>query len=128
MNKIKVVLIDDEREFIEPLKERLNMRGLKAMMATTDYEGLGLVKNVNPDVVILDLLMPGLGGIEILRRLKKEEKDIQVIVTTGKGCNVSEDEWKSLGAFDCIDKPIDIDELINKIHEAVSNKRTNIQQ
>ena len=119
---IKVLLVDDEVAFVNTLAQRLRMRKL---LADTVYDGeqaLSYIKQVEPDVIVLDLKMPGLHGIEVLREIKKIKREIQVIILTGHGTDKDEEEARKLGGFDFLRKPADIDLLLAKIKEAFSDK------
>ncbi len=119
---IKVLLVDDEVAFVNTLAQRLRMRKL---LVDTVYDGeqaLSYIKEIEPDVIVLDLKMPGLHGIEVLREIKKIKREIQVIILTGHGTDKDEEEAKKLGGFDFLRKPADIDLLLAKIKEAFSEK------
>lgn len=120
--EIKVLLVDDEVEFINTLAQRLKMRDL---LVDTVYDGLQAlesIRKVEPDVIVLDLKMPGMYGIEVLREIKKIRREIQVIILTGHGNAKDEQEARSLGGFDFLQKPVNIDLLVAKIHEAFKEK------
>ena len=119
---IKVLLVDDEIAFVNTLAQRLRLRKL---LVDTVYDGaqaLSYIKEIEPDVIVLDLKMPGLHGIEVLREIKKIKREIQVIILTGHGTEKDEEEAKKLGGFDFLQKPADIDLLMRKIKEAFSEK------
>ena len=119
---IKVLLVDDEVEFVNTLAQRLTMREL---LVDTVYDGpqaLDFIKKVEPDVIVLDLKMPGLHGIEVLREIKKSSPNIQVIILTGHGTDADEVEARKLGGFEFLRKPADIDLLVAKIKEAFQEK------
>jgi DNA-binding response OmpR family regulator len=119
---IKVLLVDDEIAFVNTLAQRLRMRKL---LVDTVYDGeqaLSYIKEIEPDVIVLDLKMPGLHGIEVLREIKKIKREIQVIILTGHGTEKDEEEARKLGGFDFLRKPADIDLLLAKIKEAFSEK------
>jgi len=100
------------------LAQRLRMREL---IVDTVYDGeqaLSFIKKIEPDVIVLDLKMPGLYGIDVLREIKKFNANIQVIVLTGHGNEKDEQEARKLGGFDFLRKPADIDLLVAKIKEA----------
>lgn len=120
--EIKVLLVDDEVDFVDTLAQRLKMREL---LVDTVYDGeqaLSFIKKIEPDVIVLDLKMPGLHGIEVLREIKSSSPQIQVIILTGHGTEKDEDEAKKLGGFDFLRKPADIDLLVAKIKEAFMEK------
>jgi DNA-binding response OmpR family regulator len=119
---IKVLLVDDEVEFVNTLAQRLKMRDL---LVDTVYDGpqaLDFIRKIEPDVIVLDLKMPGLHGIEVLREIKKTRSEIQVIILTGHGTDQDEEEARKLGGFDFLHKPADIDLLLAKIKEAFQEK------
>lgn len=120
MKRCKVLLVDDEAEFAATLAERLTLRGMDARTASRGEEALALLESDPPDVVVLDVMMPGLGGIQVLQRIKRQYPKIQVILLTGMTAAVEAEEARRLGAFDCLMKPLRIDELIRVIGEAVA--------
>jgi DNA-binding response OmpR family regulator len=121
---IHVLLVDDEEAFVNTLAQRLRMRELDVDVVYTGEEALSYVKKREPDVMVLDLKMPGIYGMEVLRELKKSKskKEIQVIVLTGHGSDKDEEEARRLGGFDFLRKPADIDLLLKKIKEAYAEK------
>lgn len=121
MDPMKILLVDDEREFVTTLAERLELRNMEVAIAMNGEEALGLVENDPPQVVVLDVMMPGLGGLEVLEKIKAMDSRIQVILLTGHGATKDGIRGMQLGAFDYLIKPIDIDELIDKLNEAVKS-------
>lgn len=120
--KIKVLLVDDEVEFVNTLAQRLKMREL---LVSTVYDGeqaLAAIREEEPDVIVLDLKMPGLHGIEVLREIKKLTPRVQVIILTGHGTDKDEVAARELGGFDFMRKPADIDLLVSRIKEAFAEK------
>jgi len=115
--KLKVLLVDDEKEFVESLSERLELRNLEAEIAYDGEQALAAIKGGKHDVMVLDLRMPGIDGIEVLRRVKKTNPDVQVVILTGHGTDKEEAEAKKLGAFAYLKKPVDIDHLIGTLHK-----------
>jgi len=114
--KLKVLLVDDEKEFVESLSERLALRNLKADVAYDGEQALKTVQEESPDVMVLDLRMPGINGIEILRKVKKEHQDMAVVVLTGHGTDKDEKEVMRLGAAAYLRKPVDVDLLVGTLH------------
>ncbi|MGA7144125.1 MAG: response regulator [Desulfobacterales bacterium] len=119
MEPMKILLVDDEQEFVTTLAERLELRNMKVMIAMSGESALGFVETDPPQVVVLDVMMPGLGGLEVLEKIKAMNSRIQVILLTGHGATKDGIRGMQLGAFDYLIKPIDIDELIKKLNEAV---------
>ena len=118
MLQLKILLVDDEQEFVTTLAERLELRGMDVEIATDGEMALGLVETNPPQVVVLDVMMPGLSGMEVLERIKTVDSNIQVILLTGHGGTKDGIKGMQLGAFDYLIKPVDIDELIEKLNEA----------
>jgi DNA-binding NtrC family response regulator len=119
---IKVLLVDDEMDFANTLAQRLKMRNLNVGTAYDGEEALTRLKEDEPDVVVLDLRMPGMHGMEVLQKMRKVYPDIQVIVLTGHGTDKDEEEVKRLGGFGFLNKPVDIDILEQKIKSAFNEK------
>ncbi len=118
MDALKVLLVDDEEEFVSALAERLQLRGFEALSATDGQEALRIIEGQQPRVVVLDVLMPGLGGLEVLQLIKRADPRVQVILLTGRGAANGGAETMPPGAFACLMKPVRIEELIQKIREA----------
>ena len=114
----KVLLVDDEREFVQALSERLLMRQMGSAVAYDGESALHLVKDDEPEVMILDLKMPGIDGMEVLRRVKATRPEIEVIILTGHGSEVDRDVCMKLGAFAYLQKPVDIDVLSDTLKRA----------
>lgn len=119
---IKVLLVDDERDFVNTLAQRLKMRDLNVSCVYDGEQGLSRVKQEEPDVLVLDLKMPGLQGMDVLREVRKTNPNMQVIILTGHGTEKDEEEAKRIGGFDFLRKPADIDLLMTKIKEAYAEK------
>lgn len=119
---IKVLLVDDEENFVNTLAQRLRIRGLNVDVVYDGEQALSYILKIEPDVIVLDLKMPGLNGIGVLREIKKFNPDIQVIVLTGHGTENDEVEARELGGFDFLRKPAAIDLLLSKISEAYWEK------
>ena len=119
---IKVLLVDDEVEFVTTLAERLRLRELKVDTVFDGTQALAFITKTEPDVIVLDLKMPGLHGIDVLREIKKTRPKIQVIILTGHGTDQDEAEARKLGGFDFLRKPAEIDLLVRKIKEAFQEK------
>jgi len=119
---IKILLVDDEEAFVDTLANRLKMRDLKVETVYDGEQALSAVENKEPDVMILDLKMPGLHGMDVLRKIRKTYPNIQVIVLTGHGTEKDEEEAIRLGGFDFLKKPTDIETLLGKIKIAYKEK------
>ena len=122
----KVLLVDDEREFVQTLSERLLLREMGSAVAYDGESALTLIKDDEPEVMILDLKMPGIDGIEVLRRVKSTNPDIEVIMLTGHGSEADREVCMNLGAFAYLQKPVDIDllsETLKKANENILQKK-----
>ena len=122
MNKLKVLLVDDEEEFVSALAERLDIRGIEALIATDGEQALEMLETDTFNVIVLDVIMPGISGLEVLQRIKAKAIDTVVILLTGHGSTKEGLEGMRMGAFDYLMKPLDIDDLISKMNEAIESK------
>jgi CheY-like chemotaxis protein len=111
----KVLIVDDEKDFLEIIAERLGVRGMDVSTATSAEDALLLVEEKSYDVVIMDFMMPALDGFKALKLLKQKQPDIQIILLTGNVPQQKRLEAKKLGALDVIEKPPDLKALIQKI-------------
>ena len=119
----KVLLVDDEREFVQTLSERLLMRDMGSAVAYDGESALQLVEEDEPEVMILDLKMPGIDGIGVLKRVKTTCPQIEVIILTGHGSEKDRKICMDLGAFAYLQKPVDINiltETLKKANEKIS--------
>jgi DNA-binding response OmpR family regulator len=121
--KPKYLLVDDEKEFVLTLSERLETRNLGSAIAYDGEQALSIVETDAPDVMVLDLKMPGIDGMEVLRRVKEEKPDTEVIILTGHGSEQEERRAKDLGAFAYLEKPVNIDVLTETMKKAYSKAR-----
>ena len=118
----KVLLVDDEEDFVEMLSLRLKELGEKVSAAYSGQECLDIFANTPIDVVILDIKMPGMDGIETLREIKKKFPLVEVIMLTGHGSTETAVQGMKLGAFDYLMKPADFGELSTKLEGARKRK------
>lgn len=121
MENLKILLVDDEEEFVTTLAERLELRGLQARVALNGEAALKMIEADTPEIVILDVLMPGIGGFEVLRRIKAQHPQLPVILLTGRGSEKEGVKGMQLGAFDYLMKPLNIEELIKKMQDAIES-------
>jgi DNA-binding response OmpR family regulator len=117
----KVLLVDDEREFVQSLSERLQMREMGSHVVYDGESALETIGQEEPDVMILDLKMPGIDGIEVLRRVKAKNPKIEVIILTGHGSDEDRQVCLDLGAFAYLRKPFDI-EALTEVLKAANEK------
>ena len=118
MANIKLLLIDDEVKFATTLCQRLQLRDFDATCVHTGGEGLAVLSDIKPEIVILDLKMPDMDGLEVLEKIKEYNKSIEVILLTGHGFARSGVEAMEKGAFDYLMKPVYLNELLDKINSA----------
>jgi CheY-like chemotaxis protein len=119
----RVLLVDDEREFVQTLSERLEMRDVGSAVAYDGESALRMVEDDEPEVIILDLRMPGIDGIEVLRRVKQSHPQIEVIILTGHGSEKDRKTCMELGAFAYLQKPVDIEALSETLKQANEKAR-----
>ena len=120
METWKVLLVDDEVEFVTTLAERLKLRGMDVSIATDGKEALKRIDADRPQLVVLDVLMPGLGGLAVLDQIRTKDPQIKVILLTGRGSAQEDDHRIPQGPFDYLIKPVNIDDLIEKMREALN--------
>ena len=120
MDKIKALLIDDEEELVTTLVERLGYRGVEADYALDGYNALLKMRECDYDVVLLDLKLPGMGGRELLKLFRRDYPRVPVLLITGHGAPENETDGELMGAFDYLLKPVQLEDLIAKMREAVS--------
>ncbi|GAB6144835.1 response regulator [Desulfocicer niacini] len=121
MSQIKVLMVDDEKRFRDTTKKILNKKGFETLVAESGEDALEKIDQ-NPDVVILDIKMPGMDGHETLEKIKEIKPELPVIMLTGHGAMPSAKEALGQGAFDYLSKPCDINLLAEKIKEACQIK------
>lgn len=114
----RVLLVDDEREFVQTLSERLEMRDIGSAVVYDGESALEMIEQDEPEVMLLDLQMPGINGIEVLKTVKKTHPAIEVIILTGHGTQKDKDICMNMGAFAYLEKPVDIDLLSQTIVRA----------
>ncbi|MBR9980731.1 MAG: sigma-54-dependent Fis family transcriptional regulator [Desulfatitalea sp.] len=118
-----ILIVDDEASIVQSLKGLLTDEGFEVLTAANGYEALQQLETEAPDLVLLDIWMPGIDGIETLREIKKGSPHIQVIMITGHGTIETAVQATKLGAFDFIEKPLSIDKVIVAINNALNFRR-----
>jgi len=118
---VKILIIDDERAIRETLEMFLREKGYEVATSEDGEEGLTSVDRERPDIVILDIRLPGMDGLEVLRRIKERGEDIHVIMITAYPDAETARQAKKSGAYECIHKPLDADEFETAIEKAVNN-------
>jgi DNA-binding NtrC family response regulator len=118
LSKIRVLLVDDEKDYVKAMAERMEMRDVSSRVAFSGDEALRMVEDEAPDVMVLDLRMPGIDGMEVLERVKREHPNVQVIILSGHGSEKEEAEARRLGAFDYLKKPMDTGDVLKTVRAA----------
>jgi DNA-binding NtrC family response regulator len=121
--RIRLILIDDEVGFTTVMAKRLARRGLDVTSAFSGSQAIQAMRKAEFDVAVLDLKMEDMDGIEVLKIFKKMDPDMPVIMLTGHGSEKSAGEGMEYGAYDYLFKPYEFDELLEKIHAAVSSRK-----
>jgi two-component system, OmpR family, response regulator len=125
MRKLRALIVDDEVDYLETLVNRLKRRNIDVQGVESGNTALDLLSREEFDVVILDVRMPGIDGIQTLKEVKDRKPLVEVILLTGHGSVESGIQGMRLGAFDYVMKPVDIDDLLDKITQAYERKLIN---
>lgn len=121
--KKKILIVDDIKETCNTLEEILAEEGYHTFSALTGRTALNTVKKKKPDVVLLDIKMPKMGGIEVLKQIKKIDKDVVVVMITAYGALDTAKEAMRLGAYDYVSKPFDLKFIKAIIRDGLSEKK-----
>ena len=119
---IRVLLVDDEEDFVDALAQRLEVRDFDVTTALSGADALERTEDTEIDLVILDVQMPGVDGLEVLREIKQRKPLIEVIMLTGHATVQTAIDGMKLGAYDFLLKPTETEELVEKINLAFSRK------
>jgi DNA-binding NtrC family response regulator len=122
VRKLRVLIVDDEEELVQALVERLKLRGMDAHGVTTGKRALEQIHSETFDVVLLDVKMPGLGGMKVIEGIKHKRPGLQVVMLTGHGSIQDAERGMRLGAFRYLQKPVDIEDLCQLLRQAASGK------
>jgi two-component system OmpR family response regulator len=123
MESYRVLVVDDEEEFVSTLVERLQLRAIDAEGVTRGAEALELLKEREFDIILLDVKMPGLGGLEVIRRIKAVHPKTEVILLTGHSSAEAVEEGMNAGALEYLMKPVDIEDLIRLFKRASGDRK-----
>jgi two-component system nitrogen regulation response regulator NtrX len=118
-----ILIVDDEESILQSLSGLLLDEGFEVITANNGYEALKIIDSESPDLVLLDIWMPGIDGIETLQEIKKDNPFVQVIIITGHGTIETAVKATKLGAYDLIEKPLSIDKIIVAINNALNFRR-----
>lgn len=125
--KPRILLVDDEQEFVQTLAERLQMRDMDSYAVFDGPAALAQVQSHPPQILIIDLKMPGMDGIQVLKMVKQTHPGIQIIILTGHGSEQDKIICMHLGAFAYFQKPVDIDRLSAAIRQGYETVQSNDQ-
>jgi two-component system response regulator CpxR len=118
VQKLRILIVDDEEELVHALVERLQLRGMDAHGVVTGKEALERIRSETFDVVLLDVKMPALGGMKVIREIKDQQPGLQVIMLTGHSSARDAERGRQLGAFEYLQKPVNIDNLCKILRAA----------
>ena len=120
MNKGRILIVDDQEEIIESLRAILLDEGLEVIAARDGQEALHIVQNESPDLVFLDIWIPGIDGLQTLKAIKKIDPECSVIMMSGHGTIETAVKAIKLGATDYLEKPLNLEDVLHLVHVAVS--------
>lgn len=124
----RVMLVDDEQDYLDALSARLEMRGMTVTPVTRGAEAVEVALEKKFDVILLDLAMPGMDGLETLKKIKENDPDAEIIILTGHGSVKAGVEAMKLGAEDFMEKPVRLEQLLTRIEEAREKRVLVIQK
>lgn len=127
MSDINILLVDDEPDFVETMTKRFRIRKIPVAAAANGQDALKLLEQREFDVAILDVRMPGMDGLELLRRIRVKHPLTEVIMLTGHASLETGMQGMSLGAFDYVLKPADFDDLLDKVRRAAERRALNVR-
>ena len=125
VNKTKILVIDDEKDLCFLFKKILTPEGYTVFTAGNGYDGIKINQKSDPDIILLDLKMPGIDGIETLRRIRKKDSSVIVIIITGYGDAETIREAEDLNVYEYMSKPFNNETVLKTIKEAVASKGKN---
>jgi DNA-binding response OmpR family regulator len=123
-DRIRLLLVDDEEAYVNVLSNRLTKRDIDVEKAYSGSEAIQALRKQDFDVAVLDLKMEDMDGIEVLRIFKKMVPQMEVIMLTGHGSEKAAKQGIELGAFDYLTKPCELEDLVTKIKESTSRRRS----
>ncbi len=124
----KVLLVDDEIDFLEVMSQRMKARGLEISTVESAEQAISIIEKKSFDAVVMDFQMPGMNGMEALKIIKNNKPEMQIILLTAYATIEKTVEVIKAGAMDLLEKPADIDALIDKIKKAKREKELHIEK
>jgi len=122
MEQPKILIVDDEEDLTSTMVERLELRGFQVEATTSGIDALKRVSETDFGVLILDVKMPGIDGLQLMAEIKRQHLDLPVILLTGHGSAADAERGVTEGAFDYLMKPIALETLVEKIRSAIGSK------
>ena len=119
MRELKLLFVDDEEELVSAVVERLELRGIRGVGVVSGEEALQRLREEPFDVVLLDVKMPGLNGLDVLRAIRRRHPGTKVILMTGHGSAEDVELGRRLGASACLQKPVELEALLQAARDAV---------
>jgi DNA-binding NtrC family response regulator len=123
MEHLRLLFVDDEEELVSAVVERLELRGIDAVGVTSGDEALHRLREERFDVVVIDVRMPGIGGIDVLRTVNRRHPEVKVILMTGHGSAEDSEIGRRLGAIAYLQKPVDLEDLLTTIDRATRSPK-----
>jgi DNA-binding NtrC family response regulator len=120
MSDLKLLLVDDEVEFLEPMQARLQRRAVTCAIARSGEDALQILAGAAFDCAVVDVKMPGMDGLELLRRMRREYPKMEVVLLTGHASVELGVQGLELGAFEYLLKPVELDDLLDTIRRAAA--------
>ena len=124
-DKIKLLLVDDEKQFLETISTRLSMRDFDVTAVSSGEEAIEAARKKGFEIALVDLNMPGIGGEKVLETLKREHKFMEVVILTGYGAIDSAIRCTKAGVYGYLEKPCELDTLLNVLREAYQRRVQN---
>lgn len=122
MGELKLLFVDDEVEFLEPMAARLRRRHIACTIAQSGLEALDALAREPFDCAVVDVKMPGMDGLDLLRRVRREYPGVPVILLTGHASVELGVQGLELGAFEYLMKPMDLDELLDTVRRSAQQR------
>ena len=126
MSEVRVLLVDDDEGFMKALAEHIDVWDVRWEVASSGEMAVSMIEGKAPDIMVLDLNLPGMGGLEVLNRVKTELPHLPIIILTGQRSDAVEVDARRLGAFDYLRKPVQIGDLMQSIEKAAKARQISV--